>query len=219
MNYRIIRILAICSLFVPNPLDAQDKAISPSIVITGEYLGESPALRDLPTITDAEWKQMTVKAKQKLLNPKLRTRTYPFANTALPKGDDPVWQKNAGAERDTRAPILNFDGFDCPGWPPDPNGTMGQEYYMQTINFVYSIYDRSGALICGPGNLNYYFLQGSPALKLIAEILFCLFDEQADRWLVVEFALPAGSTDLMLIAVSTTGDPTGSWHRYSFRCG
>ena len=42
-----------------------------------------------------------------------------------------------------------------------------------------------------------------------------LFDEQADRWLAVEFSL-CGSTDYMLIAVSTTNDPTGTWHKYSF---
>jgi len=51
-------------LLVPGNINAQDKVIGPSIIITGEYLGESPPLRDLPTITDAEWQQMVEKAEQ-----------------------------------------------------------------------------------------------------------------------------------------------------------
>jgi hypothetical protein len=36
----------------------------------------------------------------------------------------------------------------------------------------------------------------------------------ANRWLVAEFSL--GSNNLMLVAVSQTSDPTGSWYAYSF---
>ena len=42
-----------------------------------------------------------------------------------------------------------------------------------------------------------------------------LYDEQADRWLAVEFSI-CGSNDRMLIAVSQTNDPTGTWYQYSF---
>jgi PKD repeat protein len=42
-----------------------------------------------------------------------------------------------------------------------------------------------------------------------------LYDEQADRWMAAEFSV-SGSNDYMLIAVSTTNDPTGTWHKYSF---
>ena len=91
MRYSIPALIAITTLFLPVSLWAQDKSISPSSIITGEYLGESPPLRDLPTLTRAEWQQMVEKAEKKILNPKLRTRSYPFETTALPKGPDPVW--------------------------------------------------------------------------------------------------------------------------------
>jgi PKD repeat protein len=193
---------------------AQDQTISPSIIITGEYLGETPPLRDLPALTGAEWQQMVERAEKKLLNPKLRTRSYPFAESALPKGPDAVWQRNMGANRETRAPLQNFSGYDSPYYPPDANGTIGPNFYMQTINTVYTIYNRAGSLVAGPTNLNALFA-GVPGSEYNNGDPVVLYDEQADRWLVAEFSY-TGANDYMLMAVSTTNDPSGTWHKYSF---
>jgi PKD repeat protein len=193
---------------------AQDKSISPSIIITGKYLGETPPLRDLPTITDAEWQQMLEKADQRELNPELESRSYPYAETALPKGPDPVWQRTMAASRESRAPIMNFNGQDSPYYPPDDNGTVGPNHYMQTINTVYAIYNKTGTLVAGPSNMNTLFSGVTGSTCNDGDPLI-LFDEMADRWLAVEFSI-CGSNDYMLIAVSTTNDPTGTWHKYSF---
>jgi hypothetical protein len=215
MNYRIIWLLSVCSLLVPGPLDAQDKSIGPSIIITGQYLGESPPLRDLPTITDDEWQEMAKDAEREIRNPELESeRSYPFANTALPRGSDPVWQQEMASGRETRAPIMNFNGQDCPYYPPDPNGTVGPNHYMQTINLVYAIYDKTGTLVAGPANLNTLF-SGVTGSDCNDGDPIVLYDEQAERWLVGEFSV-CGSNDYMLIAVSATNDPTGTWYKYSF---
>jgi PKD repeat protein len=165
-------------------------------------------------MTDAEWQELQVKAENKMLNPKLRTRSYPFSETALPKGPDPVWQREMGASRENRAPVMNFNGQDSPYWPPDANGTVGPNHYMQTINTVYAIYDKTGALVAGPANMNTIF-SGVAGSNCNDGDPLVLYDEQAQRWLAVEFSL-CGSNDYMLIAVSTTGDPTGTWYKYSF---
>ena len=215
MRYIIFSLFVLADLFVPLFLCAQDKPVKPSAVITGEYLGESLPLRDLPTLTEAEWQNMKEDAEGEIRNPELESeRSYPFADIALPKGADPVWQRENGSNRDTRAPIINFNGQDSPYFPPDANGTVGNSYYMQTINLVYAIYDKTGALIAGPSAMNTLFTgvlgsecnNGDPIV---------LFDEQADRWLVAEFSI-CGTTDYMLVAVSTTNNPTGTWYRYSF---
>lgn len=204
-------------LLLLNPyiyLKSQDKFISPSLVITGSYLGETPPLRDLPTLTDEDWQQMAFKAEQKMLNPKIRIRSYPYAAEALPKGPDPVWQRTMGGSRDTREPLINFTGQNSPYYPPDANGTVGPNHYMQTINTVYTIYNKAGDLLAGPTALNTLF-SGVPGSSCNNGDPIVLFDEQADRWLVAEFSL-CEATDYMLIAVSTTNDPTGTWHKYSF---
>ena len=214
MKHSILLLTGAICLFFPGLNIAQDKTISPSLIITGLYHGETPPLRDIPVLSNAEWQLMVEKAERKMLNPKLRTRSYPFAETALPKGPDPVWQQEMGAGRESRAPIVNFNGQDSPSYPPDANGTAGPNHYMQTINLVYAIYNKSGALVAGPANMNTLFT-GVTGANCNDGDPIVLFDEQADRWLVAEFSI-CGANDYMLIAVSTTNDPTGTWHKYSF---
>ncbi len=85
---------------------------------------------------------------------------------------------------------------------------------MQTINSTYSIYNKTGTRLVGPTNLNLLF--GTvPGSSCNDGDPIILYDEQASRWLVAEFSI-CGSNDYMLVAVSQTNDPTGSWHRYSF---
>ncbi|HPI87553.1 MAG TPA: hypothetical protein PLR01_14360 [Bacteroidales bacterium] len=92
------------------PSVAQDEPVSPGLIITGVYHGETPPLRDLPVLTEADWQAMEEEAAQKMLNPKLRTRSYPYAATALPKGPDPVWQQEMPAIRETVTTLANFEG-------------------------------------------------------------------------------------------------------------
>jgi PKD repeat protein len=214
MKSSITHTIVLTFLIIPFITGAQDKSINPSFIGSGVYHGLTPPLRDVPRITDAEWRKMAENAEEKELNPELSNRSYPYAETALPKGPDPVWQKGAGSTRGSRAPIVNFNGQDSPYYPPDCNGTVGPNHYMQTINMVYAIYNKSGGLVAGPANMNTLFT-GVTGSECNNGDPLILFDEQADRWLAVEFSL-CGATDYMLVAVSTTNDPTGTWHKYSF---
>ena len=124
-------------------LTAQDLPVSPSIVKTGVYHGLSTPLKDLPTITDEEFQQLVIKGEHKMLNKKLKERHYPYASTALPKGPDPVWQQEMGKIMGPKAPSMNFSGQASPYYPPDANGSIGPNHYMQTINSVYAIYNKT----------------------------------------------------------------------------
>jgi hypothetical protein len=188
--------------------------VSPGDISTGTYLGLTPPLRDLEAISEKEYREMVIKAEEKLLNPKLRYRSYPYAETALPKGPDPVWQRETTSTRAPGTLLLNVAGQTSPYLPSDCNGTMGPNHYMQTINTTYAIYNRQGAIVAGPTNLNTLF-SGVTGSNCNDGDPIVLYDEQADRWLVAAFSI-CGVNDYMLIAVSTTNDPTGTWHKYSF---
>lgn len=207
-------LIGLLGLFmVVSGVKAQDQPIAPGQVGVGQYHGLSQPLRDLPVITAEEYEKMEIDAMRPR-NEEMRERLYPFAETALPKGDDPAWQMKMGTTPAAKAPIVSFDGQTSPYYPPDANGTSGPNHYMQTINSVYAIYSKTGALVAGPTNLNLLFGSVTGATCNDGDPIV-LYDEQADRWLVVEFSI-CGSNDYMLFAVSQTNDPTGSWHRYSF---
>lgn len=192
---------------------AQEKSVSPSLTGKGIYHGLSQPLRDIPAMTPDEWEKMESDA-MKPRNEEIRERDYPFAETALPKGDDPAWQRKAGTTFPPKAPIVSYDGQTSPYYPPDCNGAIGPNHFMQTINTVYAIYSRTGTLLAGPTNMNLLFGNVTGANCNDGDPLV-LYDEQAGRWVAVEFSI-CGSNNYMLFAVSQTNDPTGAWHRYSF---
>lgn len=206
-------LILILTSFVLNSF-GQD-VLTPSTVGTGTLMGISKPLKDIPIMTAEEMAEMKLKAESKMLNPKLRTREYPYAATALPKGPDPAWQKENGSNRAASAdPTVNFVAQSSPYFPPDCNGTAGPNHYMQTVNTTYAIYDKTGTKLAGPTNMNQLF--GSvPGANCNDGDPIMLYDEMADRWFAAEFSL-CGSPDRMLIAVSTTNDPTGTWYQYSF---
>jgi hypothetical protein len=128
------------------------------------------------------------------------------------------------------APLLTFEGlsnqdnFNIFGFrvnPPDPNGEVGRNNYVEIINLVFGVYDKAGNLLAGPidtGSLWTGFAipdctdpSGDPVV---------LYDQLEDRWLLSQFTT-SGLFDpnkpfWNCVAISTTGDPTGTYFRYAF---
>ena len=105
--------------------------------------------------------------------------------------------------------------------PPDTDGDVGPKHYVQWINLVAEIYDKKGNTILGPfpGNLFFQGLGGICENTNNGDPIV-MYDEGADRWNVSQFALDFDNTNFsMCIAVSTTGDPTGSYHQYELNFG
>jgi hypothetical protein len=126
------------------------------------------------------------------------------------------------------APIANFEGlsnqdnFNTFGFrvnPPDPNGEVGPNHYVEMINLVFAVYSKAGTLLLGPvdtGTLWTGFAvsdcldpSGDPVV---------LYDQLADRWILTQFTT-AGPEYFNCVAISVTGDPTGAYYRYAFSTG
>jgi hypothetical protein len=118
--------------------------------------------------------------------------------------------------------LSNQDNFNIFGFrvnPPDPNGAVGPNHYVEIINLVFGVYSKTGTLLLGPidtGTLWAGFAlpdctdpSGDPIV---------LYDQFADRWLLTQFTT-RGPTYYDCVAISTTGDPTGSYYRYAFSTG
>ncbi|HVS62152.1 MAG TPA: PKD domain-containing protein [Thermoanaerobaculia bacterium] len=102
--------------------------------------------------------------------------------------------------------------------PPDTDGAVGPSHFVQMINLLTTVFDKSGNKIgdsfasnafwsgqggnCEPNN------QGDPIV---------LYDDVADRWLVSQFAFPDSfSSFSQCVAISQSGDPLGGYNRYEF---
>jgi PKD repeat protein len=214
MNTRSLFLIIFSFYWITLHVSAQNIPVTPSETGAGIFQGETRPLRDIPELTVTELQFLKSKAEAKQLNKKLRVREYPYASIALPKKSDAVWQKNMGKSASGKAPERNFDGQITSSYPPDCNGTSGANHFMQTINTTYAIYDKAGTKLAGPTSLEMLFNGVSGADCNDGDPVI-IYDEQADRWVACEFSV-CGTNDRMLISVSTSNDPTGTWFAYSF---
>ena len=124
--------------------------------------------------------------------------------------------------------LSNLDNFNIFGFrvnPPDPNGDVGPNHYVEMINLVFAVYDKSGNKLLGPVDTGALWAgfaipdctdpSGDPVV---------LYDQLMDRWILSQFTTRGfdaqgnfnGLPFYNCVAVSQTGDPTGAYFRYAF---
>ncbi len=109
------------------------------------------------------------------------------------------------------------------GWPPDTNGDVGPNHYIQAVNTSFGVYSKAGALIASTtfnslwSNAN----TGTPCDNLHDGDPVVIYDPMGDRWFVTDFAFPMSggypaAPCYECIAVSKTPDPvSGGWYLYA----
>ncbi len=128
-------------------------------------------------------------------------------------GDTTVESGFYGTNNDANGTVLGFRIS-----PPDTDGAVGSTHYVQMINCLTTIFDKSGNVELGPVGSNAFWdgmggncepnNQGDPIV---------LYDDVNDRWLISQFAFPdAMSSYSQCVAISQTSDPTGAYNRYEF---
>ena len=110
--------------------------------------------------------------------------------------------------------------------PPDTDGDVGPNHYVQSVNSSIKIFDKNGNPLNGPNGTTYnsFFLTlvGTPCSGLNNGDGFVFYDHQADRWVVSDFAfpgtLPGSGPFYQCVGVSQTGDPvSGGWFLYAIQ--
>ena len=137
-------------------------------------------------------------------------------------GHDPVLQSAPVDGPSAATVIANFDGVTNINGvlPPDTNGDIGPNHYVQWVNLSFAIYNRSGTLLYGPAAGNSLWSGfGGPCQATNNGDPIAQYDHLANRWVMSQFALPnyPNGPFYMCLAVSTTGDPLGTWNRYEFK--
>jgi hypothetical protein len=125
-------------------------------------------------------------------------------------------------------PLLTFDGTDrvgsgCNCRPPDTNGDVGPNHYVQTVNVGFRVFDKSGNPLAPFVTYDAFFAPlgtGNPCGNNENggdPVVF--YDQVADRWVVTDLgfaAFPGPGPFYECIGVSQTPDPVaGPWNLYA----
>ena len=121
-------------------------------------------------------------------------------------------------------PLFTFEGIGdtCGCQPSDSEGDVGPNHYIEAINETFKIFDKNGNTLAGPTTYNSFFstLTGTPCANANDGDPFVMYDQQADRWVMTDFAFPSfpGSSFWECIGVSQSPDPVaGPWALYAIQ--
>ncbi len=213
MTIRAVAPVSVCCLLVSTVAGAEPEIVRGAEVIGGPvvptvFFGD---LRDLPA--PEPWKPGDPIKEV----PKIRYgQEVPYGG---PQTRDPLMDLSPVDPSDGSDYVvsINQDGQSFSGvQPPDPDGAVGVDYYVQMINSVggssFVVYDKGdGSVAAGPvttdslgsGDCSSGF--GDPIV---------LYDELAGRWMISEFSDLANA---VCVYTSRTSDPvSGGWCNYQF---
>ncbi len=209
------------SLSLTTDLSAQQPDLNKTMVSQARFLGKSAPLSKI--ISNPEnFKPIVIDTKAPKDHPKKYDMNFynraehhgKKAYGALPNGVDRLWnpeQRSMGNQID---PLVNVEGLNqnnSGASPPDETGAIGKDHYIQIVNAsIIQIFNKDGTREGGSMNLSTFWSQfgqssgGDP-------IVF--WDDFEDRWVMTEFP---NFQNFLLVAVSDTDDPFGTWSAYEF---
>ena len=127
-------------------------------------------------------------------------------------------------------PIATFAGMNstqsgCGCLPPDTQGDVGPNHYIQSVNSSIKIFDKTGNTLNGANGTTYnsFFSPlgvATPCGNSNDGDGYVFYDHMADRWVVSDFAFHnfPGVSFYQCIGVSKTNDPVaGGWWLYALQ--
>lgn len=219
MKYKSILIALLIGIsFGPNLGQAQDHSqvnIKPDSAFRAVFIGESRPLRDIKPSPLSK-----VEKGKKILKdiPNFKGKKSKKNNRFNPNPKiDALWlasQSRLTRRLSASTTILNQEGQTFSNvTPPDPVLDVGSNHIVQMINgqqgSLMEIKDKKGNTVYGPANLSNLWDEfnldglGDPIV---------MYDRFAKRWFLSEFGLQG---NVLLIAISTSDDPLGSYYSYA----
>lgn len=206
-------VLSLVAILVPFSVHINAQADGRPTASKAVRFDVSPPLRDITPITVAR-KEDKAEDDPGMLGPVGDTRHD--VDTALQDRVDLGVFRVAGF-----LDPITFPGIGnptaCGGCaPPDTNGDIGPNHYIQMVNTKFQIFSRAGTSLFGPFAINTLFAGfGGPCQNENAGDPIVVYDQLANRWLLSQFS-DGTAPFFNCIAISQTADPLGSYYRYAF---
>jgi hypothetical protein len=151
----------------------------------------------------------------------------------------PLRDPKAPSAPNTAATGFNFDGIpggtlllEDAGYPPDTNGSVGNNQYVEMVNVRYQVWSlnratKTATSVLGPVTSDTIWAGfGGECEAQNAGDPIVLYDKLANRWLLSQFTSAADSDPdpdpasngifYQCVAISKTADATGQYFRYAF---
>ncbi|MDP4284769.1 MAG: T9SS type A sorting domain-containing protein [Bacteroidota bacterium] len=190
--------------------------VHPVEILKGNLTGISEQLRNLPTSSKG-------KIKEKEEDERINKRVKFNVDNANAKSADGALQRIqsiSGIQKTTStSPEITFNGnsqadnnaLGLAVVPPDPVMAAGPNNVVQMINLCHSVFDKSGTRISGPVK----FSSIAPGATDNGDPIV-IYDNLADRWVLMQFSDVLTGDDKLIICVSKTNDPAGAYYIYTF---
>ena len=156
-----------------------------------------------------------VEPKNQVIKPNFKGRDLIEVDNTNTHNPDWVWQQHQNTEKIAAATVVwQFQGLGTNLSPPDPTVDADSNVVIQSTNSnggsVYRIFNKNtGATIAS--SLTMQTLGGSAG----AGDPIVLYYKPARRWFLMEFS---STGNKLLVHVSQTSNPQGSYYTYSFTC-
>ncbi len=174
-------------------------------------------VRDLP---DAEKYEFYLEEDEDEINPPRHGNLYDeygqLFGTMTEKVEDPLLMLSEGFRSPDRTPsiLADWEGIPKgPYTPPDTEGDVGPNHYIQVVNVQFKIWDKSGNVLKNATNTNMLWSGfGGPCQSNNSGDAILFYDRHADRWVISQFAISGAQA--VCFAVSQTPDPLGAFYLY-----
>ncbi len=110
--------------------------------------------------------------------------------------------------------VHDYAGQTSTSSPPDTNGDVGPNHYVQGVNLSVStvrVFDKATGQALKTFEMD-SLTSASPCRNGFCDSVV-LYDRMADRWILTELPSSGGN---VCVYVSTSGDPTGTYYAYTF---
>ena len=215
---RFIGVIAIsfivAILLVMNGYTISAQKSSPAKISRSVYFGKSKPLKEIRPAMNVQQDAVRMEMPNK------------FPSGLLPPitGYDSVFRLSMQSHHGYKGmvtPSLNFQGVGNVDnlAPADPNGDVGLNHVIQSVNVSFAVWDKEGNLLFGPvPNKGIWDVLPGPwhNVDWFQDPIF-KYDRYADRWLVSAMVLDyEQELYYQMIAVSVSPDPLGAYHCYAF---
>ena len=205
----------------------QQRSIKTTVVVA-EAFAESAPVRNLQSVPESQAQTTGGPEIEKEKNPENRLSIRHVNPNVKPSADQALFSartvtNRTGALVQPQAlptPAVSFEGISQANTnqgflPPDTNGAVGPNHYVQTVNACFRVWDKAGNPITNTTSFVALFSALGCGSSINGDPI-TLYDQLADRWIISEFCTVANPNDHQLVAVSKTNDPSGAYYLYDF---